>query len=446
VRQSLKNIILLLPDSVANRILRVAGKRRLIVFWIRRVKARLTTSKSLRRYFDDKTVHNVDPRKIVYAMNSEGYYEGRRNIRHIPNGEFDPRKYHGRVIAGDWDRLERRFDEIDFYRSYEERASKGTSWEQLPYYKRVLTQIELGIEKWGCRNKQDLDRRCLRLDEIFEDIKTNGYKSRRSLRALEGRKGELESTWEDLDEMSVNIGRYGDLIFNNGRHRLTLAKIAGVERVPVTITVRHAQWEAFKKEIEAYARRNGGAVYAPLTHVDLQNTPARYSDTRWKMIESNVGKGNSTVLDIGAHWGYFCHKFEEKGLRCCAVEVEDESLYFLRKLRRAEDRAFTIIPKSIFDLTEEAPLKYDIVLALAIFHHFLKEQHTFEKLKVFLRSLEMNEMYFEPHRYDEPEMKGAFVNLSTEEFVDFVLRNSCLNHYKLIGKCEDEKLIFKFWK
>ena len=446
LRRFLKNLILLLPEGLAERILRIAGYRRLVLLWMRRLRARLPIAKSFGRYLADDAVYYVDPEKIVYAMNSEGYYDGKRNPKDIPNREFDVYKYQGTIMGGDWDKLERKFDELDFYRSYEERASHGTSWEQLPYYHRVLAQIEAGTEKWGCKTKEDLDSRCHRLDQIFTDIKINGYKSQRSLLERDGKKGKLASLWRDLDEISVNVGRYGDLMLNNGRHRLTMAKIAGVEKVPVKIAVRHAEWEVFKKEIEQYASRNGGRVYAALTHIDLQQIPVHYSEMRWEIIRDNLGEGNKDVLDIGSHWGYFCHKFEDAGLRCFAIEVEDENLYFLRKLRRAENREFEIIPKSIFDLAKEGKLKYDIVLALAIFHHFIKEQRTFEKLRVLLQGLDVNEMYFEPHLPDEPEMRGSYLNLSPEEFVDFIVSNSCLHNYRLLGYCEERKPIFKLWR
>jgi len=356
--------------------------------------------------------------------------------------EVDVYKCRGRVDGGDWDSLERKFNELDFYRSYEERALNGTSWEQLPYYQRVLSQIEDGDEKWGCKSKQDLDGRCRRLDRIFNDIKQNGYKSRTLLMKELGK----DSLLDGEDEIAVNIGRHGDLIFNNGRHRLTFAKLAGVEKVPVTITIRHSEWEEFVKEVEAYIQKNNGRVYAPLTHIGLQTITVHHSHERFEMIRRSVGEGNSTLLDIGARWGYFCHRFEEHGFHCTAVEIDPENLYFLKKLRRADNKEFEVIPESIFTLRNMEPLKYDVVLALDVFHHFLQEEASFKELKQLLGSLDMNELYFEPHLYDEPQMDGTFVNFSPEEFVDFILENSCLDSYELIGKSEEGMPIYKLWR
>ena len=97
----------------------------------------------------------------------------------------------------------------------------------MPFYRRVLDEIESGIVKWGCKNRQDLDKRCQLWDELFNDVRQNGYKSRAFLR-----KEQAKNSLPDLeDEITVNIGRDGDLLFNNGRHRLTFAKIAGMEKV-----------------------------------------------------------------------------------------------------------------------------------------------------------------------------------------------------------------------
>lgn len=431
-RKWLITLFKLLPEGLQEKILRVGickGIVRVVVhrrFWIRRKNSRLQTPESNKRYLREDMVYWVDPKKIVYATNKG----------------FNIYEYTGTVIGGSWDKLERKFNEIDFYISYERRAIEGRDWEELPYYRRVLSQIDAGTPMWECHSKKELDKRCKRLDKIFKSIKRNGYRSQLYLGKGQGKDRLLDVR----NEVTVNIGRYGDLLFNNGRHRLTFAKLCGIENIPIEITVRHIEWAAFKKEIELYAEKHNGRVYAPLTHIDLRSIPSHYSDERFEIIKSNMGKRSSTLLDIGAHWGYFCHKFEEEGFHCTAVEYGKESLYFLRKLKRAENSMFTVASTSVFNLVRGDRLKYDVVLALAVFHHFLKEESAFGKLKLLLNALHVNEMYFEPNLQSEPQMRGAFMNFSPEEFVDFILNNSCLNEQKLIGKCEDGRPIYRLWK
>ena len=97
-------------------------------------------------------------------------------------------------------------------------------------------------DEWECGDKQELDARCDYLDRVFMDIKRNGYRSQVELN--ERRRG-IGLRYRE-DEIAVNIGRQGDLLFNSGRHRLTFAKIAGIPRIPVKISVRHTEWEKFK--------------------------------------------------------------------------------------------------------------------------------------------------------------------------------------------------------
>jgi len=360
-------------------------------------------------------IHLIDPAKITYrTLNEFNYFRD-----------------HNRVNSSDWDIPLSRFEEHLFYQSYAQRIKEHKSWNQTQYYIHHLRQIMNGKERWGCRNKSEWDQRCDLLDDIYQDIKIKGYHPQK-----------IE------DYISVNIGRDGHLLFNDGRHRLTFCKLLELPEIPIRITVRHAKWIMFKNQIYDYAKRRknrNGKIYAPITHVDLHSVPSLYGHKRFDLIKENLaGSYNGTVLDIGSHWGYFSHRFEDLGFDCSAVENDPENLYFLKKLQKAEDRNFTVFDKSIFSLDTRTQ-KYDIVLALAVFHHFTKEEKTYKQLVRFLRNLQMREMYFKPPDPEEPQMQSAFRNYSCEEFVQFIIKNSCLNHYKPIGSAEDGRKLYKLW-
>ena len=116
-----------------------------------------------------------------------------------------------------------------FYQSYAQRIKEHKAWNQTQYYIHHLSQIMRGEERWGCRNKSEWDQRCDLLDDIYQDIKINGYHPQK-----------VE------DYISTNIGRDGHLLFNDGRHRLTFCKLLGIPEIPIRITVRHAKWVMFK--------------------------------------------------------------------------------------------------------------------------------------------------------------------------------------------------------
>ncbi len=75
-----------------------------------------------------------------------------------------------------------------------------------------------------------------RWDALYQDIKNNGYKSQKEL----GKKG--------TKEVEVLIGRNGDIIFRDGNHRLSIAKILGIQKIPVIVNVWHEGYINWVKE------------------------------------------------------------------------------------------------------------------------------------------------------------------------------------------------------
>lgn len=366
------------------------------------------------------------------------YWVNPNEIKYTSRKEFDIYKDRGKVVGGNWDALDKKFDELDVYEAFKKVLIEKKNWENTKFYHRVLGEINNGEKKWGCATKSEFSNRLKDIESLYENIKKEGYKLKKELIPIHPD--------EEEDEITVNIGRYGDLLFNNGRHRLSIAKLLNINKIPVKITVRHQKWIDFKKEILNYTERHQGRLYQSLTHIDLQDMPSQYGDDRFNLIWENTNIKKGKLLDIGAHWGYFCHKFEEKGFDCYAVESSKEHLYFMKRLKRAENRNFKIIPQSMFDFYNKTNEKFDIVLALNIFHHFIKDKDNYYRLINFLNKLKTEEIFFQPHFSGEPQMRGAFKNFNPEGFVAFILKNSYLNKKQFIGKSEDGRLLYRLHK
>lgn len=409
------------------------------------LKVRLR-GKQFQNGHDPNRTYWVDPKKIEYVC-VLGTYEKYGEMGTVLRGTFKKYGERGKVLRGDWDSERIPFTELDTYLAIKARVMDGTPWSQTTFYHRVLDEISSGLVKWGCRTREELDRRCEYLDSVFEDMKTRGYRSQEELLRDEEyvrapfRAHEEESLIKIEDEVTVRIGHDGVLLFEDGRHRLAMAKLLGIDSIPVKVTVRHADWMQFRKEVAEYARSQGGKLYAPITHIDLADMPTYFGEERFELLLENLELDQGTVLDIGSHWGYFCHRFEEAGFDCYAIENAAVHGYFLDKLKRAERRRFHIIHGDVFDLHEK--VDFDIVLALNIFHHFIKKQSTYKQLKKFLQRLDMKVMFFQAHNPDEPQMKEAYRNFNGEEFTTFIMENSCLNDVRQIGVGEDGRLIYK---
>jgi len=117
----------------------------------------------------------------------------------------------------------------------------------------------------------------------------------------------------------------------------------------------------------------------------------------------------------------------------------------LKRLKRAENRNFEIIPKSILEYQDIKNLYFDVVLALNIFHHFLKKKDTYYEFINFLRNLRVKEMFFEPHLPNEPQMESAYENHSNKEFVKLIIQNSNLKNAQFIGEAEGGRKIYKLY-
>lgn len=166
------------------------------------------------------------------------YWIDPKEIRYSSSKEFNGSNYQGRIIGGDWDQLSIPFEHLDVYVAFKERFIEGKAWEDTLFYKHVLDEIENGKFLWGCKNKSDFDRRCRNLESLFQDIKNNGYKTQSQILS---EKNEYDPMKIE-DEIMVNIGRRGHLLSNNGVHRLAIAKLLGIKKIPVKINVVHPEW------------------------------------------------------------------------------------------------------------------------------------------------------------------------------------------------------------
>ncbi|MHA2337853.1 MAG: methyltransferase domain-containing protein [Candidatus Hodarchaeales archaeon] len=245
----------------------------------------------------------------------------------------------------------------------------------------------------------------------------------------------------DLDKVKskirVGIGSKGEFLLIEGLFYLSLLKILEINTIPIEIIIRHPQWTKFCNEFLKFKSIHGG-IYQPLIHPDLNiETYDSNSEERFKIIKDNLDKNRGSLLDIGANLGFFCHKFEDIGFNCYAVEIRPSNVYFMKKLRDIEGKEFKIINKSIFELKDSK--QFEVVIALNIFHHFLREKELYFKLIEFLKNLKVNVLFFQPHDPNEDIMRNAYINYNNRQFVDFLIKFSCLNRFVLLNEKVDGK-------
>lgn len=161
----------------------------------------------------------------------------------------------GKIKPGDWDQkapgwdqsklfYANRIDETLIYKAMKNRYENGQEWQETDFYKRVLQQVSRTGSRWhGCSSKTEVDYRCEKIDQLYENIKKEGYKSQRDLREI---KPALTEPYglinEYIMEIAVDISRSGELLLVDGRHRLIIAQLLNLDVIPTSIIVRHEHW------------------------------------------------------------------------------------------------------------------------------------------------------------------------------------------------------------
>ena len=385
-------------------------------------------------YFSRSKFSDIDTFKV--------YWINPVKIHYCFNGKINLQKDRGTIRSGEWDQEGQKFEETTIYKGIKARFIENKKWEDTKLYSEILKQIKGGKVVYGCHTEEKFKENLKKIDKLYNSIAKEGYKSQSEV-AKENYHGDL--FYKKIDEILVSIGRDGQLFFNDGAHRLAIAKILTLPKIPIMILERHKKWVNFKNELKLYAKLTKGKLYQLAYHFDLADIPFIYGSDRFELIKNNISLSGGKVIDIGANFGYLCHRFEKIGFYCCAVEINPQDVYFMQRLRDINNDKFGIIQKSIFDYKKDQVLNFDVVLALNIFHHFLKRKTTYEELKKLLRRLKCKEMFFGSHNHRESQMKGAFKNYTPEEFVKFILKNSCLNSYVLIKEYPGGRRLYKLY-
>lgn len=199
----------------------------------------------------------------------------------------------GKVMAGDWDQDTTPFAdasfydgvEASFYRSLEAHFLDGVEWFDTPFIQQVVEGIGDDDEPWECASVGDVRRRCARMDRLYADIATNGYKSQRELLTADDEQANGQDPRRELvafvkrrtilgrDEIAVDIGRDGSFLFYDSKNRLAIAKLLDLDEVPVRVVVRHREWQATRDRVRSPTDGIDDRTLAK--HPDLQDIRER---------------------------------------------------------------------------------------------------------------------------------------------------------------------------
>lgn len=182
---------------------------------------------------------------------------------------FLPERNAGRLLSGRWDKRTKPLKENLIYRSLENHLKQGVPLEDTDLVEVCLERIERGYESYGYSTREGfLEGRLPYLKRLIQSIAEDGY-------LTQDASPDDHRTGGILHEIGVNVGRDGTLIFNNlsGNNRLAVARILGLEEIPVIVIVRHRQWQAIRLNIEEHDQhsRLSERTTEHITHPDVRH-------------------------------------------------------------------------------------------------------------------------------------------------------------------------------
>jgi 2-polyprenyl-3-methyl-5-hydroxy-6-metoxy-1,4-benzoquinol methylase len=384
------------------------------------------------RYPDRRLAFPDDPTRVVWAPREplQHVEPTRINLVLIRKGLRAARR--GGLRGGTWDEevLDRPFEETDFFAALREHFIDGSEWESVGAVGAVLRDLT-GAEL------RERDNTLEAVDALYRAIRTEGYRTQPELPS--GQRG---------DEISVAIGRDGRYRLIQGRMRLALARLLGLRTVPVRVVTRHRSWERFRERIIAYAGRHRGRVYQRIEHPDLIDLRSHHDDEGGDRVPIIVSAfdgydpAGKRLMDLGAHWGQMSQRMERLGFEVTAVEADEKSAGIAARLRTATESRFEVWCGSAFEFPRLR--EQNVLLALNIFHHFIKTEENHTNLVALLERLDADIIVFAAHSSTASRhMRNAYRNYEPLEFAEFVSVHSRLPNIKLLGHSGDRRPLFR---
>lgn len=138
------------------------------------------------------------------------------------------------AVGGPWDKLTIPIENHYLYQSIDSYLTHGTPWSETQIYDHPKYSDD----------PERARRRCAKIEGIIESIREQGYKRQADLAEQPQQTQTEDREWVDDvyvgDDIIVGLGRNGRPIhLKNGRHRLAIAQILGIDRIPVVLSIYH---------------------------------------------------------------------------------------------------------------------------------------------------------------------------------------------------------------
>ncbi len=208
---------------------------------------------------DPTRLIEVDPDRLTHSV-----------LESIP-----PYPQWGRVVDGQWDHDSEQFTDRAVVRGIRQRFDEGVPWRETALFDAYLDQLDRFGNAWGYSSLAAFESRAREIEALYQSLREQGYRRQHELDASLRRDRVAVLT----GEINVDVGRNGELYWRSyGQHRLAIAQLLDIERVPIVVHRRHRRWQAVRDRLRASGRADS-LDPAHRDHPDLRPLIGRFSDT-----------------------------------------------------------------------------------------------------------------------------------------------------------------------
>ena len=166
--------------------------------------------------------------------------------------------------------------------------------------------------------------------------------------------------------ITVRVDELGDFVVSDGNHRLAI--LLGKD-LPISVMIceRHEKWQDVNGIIE---KLYPVVMYQPFRHPEFFDKKCSRSGVTEVIVNDVVDKFKvSSVLDLGCCHGETLYSLRKKISFGVGVESNEDRLKLVSLL--FSKIKFEFSGEDIYNFLMKDEKQYDLVLALAIFHHFM---------------------------------------------------------------------------
>lgn len=153
-----------------------------------------------------------------------------------------PPRLYGILLGGEWDI---KCSPIETIGSIEPINEYFRNENPDPLYELYVNHLNESGSAWGHTTEDEFDERLVELEQLYDSINKNGFLSQEELkdRGHSPEQNNNEPIPTKLNEVSVNISRSGEPLYAGfGSHRLAIARLLDVEKIPVIVATRHSEF------------------------------------------------------------------------------------------------------------------------------------------------------------------------------------------------------------